>query len=53
MPRSLADATPAQVTASHGPGIEPRRRFGNEALDASFNRRRFLFCRWMKLQLHF
>ena len=31
MPRSLAGAIPAQVTASHGPGIEPWMRHGNVA----------------------
>jgi len=34
MPRSLAGANPAQVTASHGPGIEPCRQSGNGLLDA-------------------
>ena len=34
MPRSLAGANPAPVTASHGPGIEPCRHHGNEVLDA-------------------
>jgi hypothetical protein len=34
MPRSLAGANPAQVTVSHGPGIEPCRQSGNGVLDA-------------------
>ena len=34
MPRSLAGAIPVQVTASHGPGIEPCRHFGNGVFDA-------------------
>ena len=34
MPRSLAGANPAQVTASHGPGIEPCRHSGNGVFDA-------------------
>ena len=31
---SLAGANPAQVTTSHGPGIEPCRQSGNGVLDA-------------------
>jgi len=34
MPRSLAGESPAPVTASHGPGIEPCRYCGNAILDA-------------------
>jgi hypothetical protein len=34
MLRSLAGANPTQVTASHGPGIEPCRCSGNGTLDA-------------------
>ncbi|CRI63918.1 hypothetical protein THIOKS11620004 [Thiocapsa sp. KS1] len=33
-PRYLAGAEPAQVTASHGPGIETCSRCGNVLVDA-------------------
>ena len=34
MPRNLAGANPAQVTASHGPGIQPCSQSGNRLIDA-------------------
>ena len=34
MLRNLVGGNPIQVTANHGPGIEPCRFFGNEGLDA-------------------